>query len=99
MLKAIQRIESELRRYKFLTVPESQKVGSLLRQVRTLEIKIDETIEEASALDYCMNNINKNIHKIRHEQSRQSSVLNQCENNLNLKQDDIHQALTNCEVN
>lgn len=99
MLKEIQRMESELRRYKLLTVPESQKVGSLLRQVRTLEIKIYEEIEEASALDYCINNINEKIHKIKREQSRQNSILNQCENSLNLKEDDIHQTLTDCEVN
>lgn len=98
MQKAAQRAENELGCYKLLTVSESEKVGSLMNQAQAIEMKIDEEVEKALALDDYISDINEKIRKINREQSRQNSVLDQCENSLNLKQDDVIQALTDCEV-
>lgn len=98
MEKAAQRIENELKCYKLLTIPESEKVGSLINQAQAMVFEINEEVQFALSVEDYLKDINRRIEQVSKQQLRQNSVLNQCESCLGERQEDIDLAVENCEV-
>ena len=98
MEKAAQQIENELKCYKLLTIPESEKVGSLINQAQAMAFKINEEVQYALSVEDYLKDINQRIEQVSKQQLRHNSVLSQCESCLGERREDIDQALENCEV-
>lgn len=97
--KAFQGTENKLNYYKLKTTPESAlPIDVLIKRAQKMELKIDEELENVLALEDHINEINDKIREINREQSRCNTTLVQCESALNLRQDDVIQALNSCEV-
>mgnify|MGYP000912574696 CR=1 FL=1 len=84
--------------FKPKTVPESAKIKALIQQMRKIECRIDEAGENASTFDHHAGEINDKMREINRELSRCNTALAQYESALNLRQDDVIQALNSCEV-
>lgn len=99
MEKAAQNIENELLCYRLLTVDESEKVGALTSKVQDIHRNLCDEVANVQNIDDHINTIKDGIKKINREQSRQNIILDQCEKSLKLRQNDVDQALRDCEVN
>lgn len=99
MEQAAQTIENELQCYRLLSVDDSQKVGALTAKVKNIHVQLSDEVTQATAIDDYITTIKETIRKINREQTRQSSVLDLSEKSMQSRQNDVTQALQDCEVN
>uniref|UniRef100_A0A1B6E5A8 KASH domain-containing protein n=2 Tax=Clastoptera arizonana TaxID=38151 RepID=A0A1B6E5A8_9HEMI len=97
MRSGVERIEEELGTLGLLSAVESDRVGSLLTGARGLGLSLGEELEGATTLRDRLQAIRRGLARVRRDQQRASSVLDQCEASINLSQAAVQQAVTNCQ--
>lgn len=81
-----------------LSPADCGRVGALLGGARTLEVTLREELEAASVLRDRLAALRKGSARVRRDQQRAASVLDQCEASVCQDKDTVLQALTNCQV-
>lgn len=81
-----------------LSPTECGRVGALLGGARTLEVSLREELEAAGVLRDRLSALRKGSARVRRDQQRAASVLDQCEASISQDRDTVQQALTNCQV-
>lgn len=98
MHQAAIEIEEELNCYDLLSVNESPKVAALSDKTKKIKYDLNRELEYALRLEDQINVVKDDIQKINRDIARQNLVLDQCENNLCLRESEVSEALKNCQV-
>lgn len=98
MCEGVERIEEELGCLGLLSAVESDRVATLLSGARSLEISLSEELGAAVLLRDRLEAIRRGLARTRRDQQRATSILDQCEASVNLGQEAVQQALSNCNV-
>lgn len=98
MRGSVDHIMEQLSRLGLLSTAQSDRVSCLLNGARATEMSLREELEGATLLRDKLATLRRGVVRVRRDQQRAASVLDQCEASLCENQDTVQQALVNCQV-